>query len=42
VLAVTATGADLADARHRAYDGVACIRIAGAHHRSDIAAGLVG
>lgn len=38
VLAVTATGADLAEARERAYGAVADIRIEGAHHRSDIAA----
>ncbi len=38
VLAVTAVGADVADARARAYAGVEKIRIDGAHHRSDIAA----
>jgi phosphoribosylamine--glycine ligase len=38
VLAVTATGPDLAAARARAYEGVARIRIEGAHHRTDIAA----
>ena len=40
VLAVTAVGADVADARTRAYDGVAKIRIDGSHHRTDIAAGI--
>ncbi len=39
VLAVTAVGADLADARAKAYAGVDKIRIDGAHHRTDIAAG---
>lgn len=38
VLSVTATGADLADARTRAYEAVARIRLAGSHHRTDIAA----
>jgi phosphoribosylamine--glycine ligase len=38
VLAVTATGADLAAARERVYDAVARIRIEGAHYRRDIAA----
>ncbi len=38
VLAVTAVGPDVATARSRAYDGVACIAFAGAHHRTDIAA----
>ncbi|HET7356725.1 MAG TPA: phosphoribosylamine--glycine ligase [Nocardioidaceae bacterium] len=42
VLAVTATGADVAEARSRAYDGVARIGIDGAHHRTDIAAGIGG
>jgi phosphoribosylamine--glycine ligase len=37
VLAVTALGADLDEARSRAYSGVAAIRIDGAHYRSDIA-----
>jgi len=37
VLSVTAVGADLAQARSRAYDGVSRIRLAGSHHRSDIA-----
>jgi len=40
VLAVTATGSTLAQARERAYAGVALISIAGAHHRTDIAAGI--
>jgi phosphoribosylamine---glycine ligase len=39
ILAVTARGADVADARSRAYAGVAAIRIDGSHHRTDIAAG---
>ena len=39
VLAVTATGSSQAEARDRAYDGVALISIDGAHHRTDIAAG---
>ena len=39
VLAVTATGSTLAQARERAYAGVARISIDGAHHRTDIAAG---
>ncbi len=38
VLAVTATGADLATAVDRAYDGVAAIDFAGMHYRRDIAA----
>ena len=38
VLAVTAVGDDLAQARSRAYDGVRLIHIDGAHHRTDIAA----
>ena len=37
VLAVTAVGTDLTDARRRAYAGVDCIDIEGAHHRTDIA-----
>ena len=41
VLAVTAVGADLMQARERAYAGVDCIRIDGSHHRLDIAAGAV-
>jgi phosphoribosylamine--glycine ligase len=39
VLAVTAVGADLADARAKAYEGVASISFPGAQHRHDIAAG---
>ncbi|MDN5852524.1 MAG: phosphoribosylamine--glycine ligase, partial [Actinomycetia bacterium] len=38
VLAVTAVGDDLTQARERAYEGVGLIRINGAHHRTDIAA----
>lgn len=38
VLAVTGVGADLAEARKRAYAGVAEISFAGAWHRKDIAA----
>jgi len=40
VLAVTGTGATVAEARERAYAGVARIRIDGAQHRGDIAAGI--
>jgi phosphoribosylamine--glycine ligase len=40
VLAVTAVGSDVADARARAYQGVEKIRIEGSHHRTDIAAGV--
>ena len=40
MLAVTAVGDDVADARARAYAGVDLIRIDGAHHRTDIAAGV--
>jgi phosphoribosylamine--glycine ligase len=40
VLAVTAVGSDVADARARAYAGVEKIRIDGSHHRTDIAAGV--
>jgi phosphoribosylamine---glycine ligase len=40
VLAVTAVGSDVADARARAYAGVEKIRIEGAHHRTDIAVGV--
>jgi len=36
VLGVTAVGADLAQARARAYDAVSRIRFKGAHHRTDI------
>ena len=37
ILAVTAIGADLAEARARAYAGIDRIDIRGAHHRTDIA-----
>lgn len=37
VLSVVATGADLIQARERAYAGVDRIRLAGSHHRRDIA-----
>ncbi len=37
VLAVTAVGDDVSDARRRAYEGVSRIHFAGAHHRTDIA-----
>ncbi|WP_371480443.1 phosphoribosylamine--glycine ligase [Kitasatospora sp. NBC_00315] len=37
VLSVTATGADLAEARTRAYDALASIRLKGGQHRTDIA-----
>jgi phosphoribosylamine---glycine ligase len=40
VVAVTAVGADVADARARAYAAVAEIKIDGSHHRTDIAAGV--
>jgi phosphoribosylamine--glycine ligase len=40
VLAVTAVGSDVADARAKAYAGVDVIRIPGSHHRTDIAAGV--
>jgi phosphoribosylamine--glycine ligase len=39
VLAVTAVGDDVAEARARAYAGVDLIHIDGAHHRTDIALG---
>ena len=39
VLAVTATGVDVADARAQAYEGVAMISFPGAQWRRDIAAG---
>ncbi|MGZ4479294.1 MAG: phosphoribosylamine--glycine ligase [Nocardioidaceae bacterium] len=42
VLAVTAVGADVAEARTRAYQGVQAIRVDGSHHRTDIAAGIGG
>ncbi|MEW2221250.1 phosphoribosylamine--glycine ligase [Streptomyces sp. NPDC006990] len=37
VLSVTATGADLTEARERAYTAVGRVRLAGSHHRTDIA-----
>ena len=37
VLAVTAVGSDVADARAKAYEGVACVSFPGAHWRRDIA-----
>ncbi len=40
ILAVTAVGSDVADARAKAYAGVDAIRIDGSHHRTDIAAGV--
>jgi phosphoribosylamine---glycine ligase len=40
VLAVTAVGADVADARAKAYAGVDRVRIEGSHHRTDVAAGV--
>jgi phosphoribosylamine--glycine ligase len=40
VLAVTAVGRDVAQAREKAYAGVAEIRIEGSHYRTDIAAGV--
>jgi phosphoribosylamine---glycine ligase len=40
VLAVTARGEDVADARDRAYRGVSRIHFRGAHYRTDIAAGV--
>jgi phosphoribosylamine--glycine ligase len=40
VLAVTAVGSDVADARARAYEAVGKIRIEGSHHRTDIASGV--
>jgi phosphoribosylamine---glycine ligase len=40
VLSVVGRGATLAEARERAYAGVALIDLSGSHHRSDIAGGL--
>ncbi|OIV38685.1 phosphoribosylamine--glycine ligase [Mangrovactinospora gilvigrisea] len=40
VLSVTATGRSVAAARERAYAAVAHVRMAGSHHRTDIAAGV--
>ena len=37
VLSIVATGADLAEARDRAYRGVDRIRLKGSTHRTDIA-----
>jgi phosphoribosylamine--glycine ligase len=37
VLSVTATAADLATARKRAYEGVAAVALRGAHSRTDVA-----
>ena len=42
VLSVTATGADLADARAAAYAGVARITLDGSQHRTDIARAAAG
>ncbi|CAM5633712.1 hypothetical protein SSPIM334S_03073 [Streptomyces spiroverticillatus] len=42
VLSVTATGADLAEARTRAYRAVERIRLDGSQHRTDIAAKAAG
>jgi len=38
VLVVSASGADMASARHAAYEAVKRIRIEGSHYRSDIGA----
>jgi phosphoribosylamine--glycine ligase len=38
VLTVSATGPDIASARDRAYEAVACISWPGLHYRRDIAA----
>ena len=40
VLSVTGVGADVREARDRAYAAVARVRIDGGQHRTDIAAGL--
>ena len=42
VLAVTAVGDDLAQARERAYAGVDLVEVRGCHHRTDIAAAAAG
>jgi phosphoribosylamine--glycine ligase len=42
VVSVTATGPTLADARRSAYAGVAQVRLAGSHHRTDIALAAAG
>jgi len=41
VLAVTAVGSDVADARAKAYAGVDAVRIRGSRFRTDIAAGVL-
>jgi phosphoribosylamine--glycine ligase len=41
VLAVTAVGSDVADARAKAYAGVDVLHVEGSHHRTDIAAGVL-
>jgi phosphoribosylamine--glycine ligase len=41
VLSVTATGADLATARARAYEAVGAIRLDGGHYRTDVALGAL-
>ena len=41
VLSVTAVGADLAEARAKAYEGVAAVSLRGGHWRTDIAAAAV-
>ena len=41
VLAITAVGSSVADARAKAYEGVASISFPGAQHRHDIAASVV-
>lgn len=40
VLAVTAVGSDVADARAKAYAGMDALSVRGSHHRTDIAAGV--
>jgi phosphoribosylamine---glycine ligase len=40
VLDVTGRGGDVEEARTRAYDAVGCISWEGAHHRTDVAAGV--
>jgi len=40
ILAVTALGSDVADARAKAYAGVDALSIEGSQHRTDIAAGI--
>ncbi|WP_327296599.1 MULTISPECIES: phosphoribosylamine--glycine ligase [unclassified Streptomyces] len=42
VLSVTATGADLGEARQRAYTALGRVRLEGAQHRTDIAAKAAG